>query len=56
MVGGKDRDGTVLELVNDKVIAQVRIPSNPDGDIVEVIVCKAGQRNESCLAVQRHHC
>ena len=49
IVGSKDRDGTNLELVNDKVIAQVRVPSKPDDDIVEIIICKVGQRNEAAL-------
>ena len=49
IVGNKDSNGTPLELVNDKVLAQVRIPSNPDDDIIEIIVCKVGQRNEAAL-------
>jgi len=49
IVGSNDRDGLSLELVNDKVIAHVRIPSNPDDDIVEIIVCKVGQRNDAAL-------
>lgn len=49
MVGSNDKNGIAIELVNDKVIDQVRIPSNSDDDIVEIIVCKIGQRNDAAL-------
>ena len=49
IIGSKDRDGVVLELVNDKALAQTRIPSRPEDDILEIIVCRAGQRNEAAL-------
>ena len=49
IVGSNDKTGLTLELVNDKVVAQVRVPSNPDDDIVEIIVCKVGQRNDAAL-------
>ena len=49
IVGSKDRNGTAVELVNDKVLAQVRVPSRPDDDVVEIIVCKVGQRNDAAL-------
>jgi len=49
IVGAKDRDGTPLELVNDSVLSQVRVPSKPDDDIVEILVCKVGQRNDAAL-------
>ncbi len=49
IVGSKDRTGAALELVNDKVLSQVRVPSKPDDDVVEIIVCKVGQRNEAAL-------
>ena len=49
IVGSKDKTGTNLELVNDKVISQVRIPSRPDDDIIEIVVCKVGQRNDAAL-------
>ncbi|MBK7408315.1 MAG: hypothetical protein IPJ40_09780 [Saprospirales bacterium] len=49
IVGTTDRDGTALELVNDKVLEEVRVPSNPGEDIIEIIVCTLGQRDEAAL-------
>jgi len=49
LVGSSNEEGIPLELVNDKVVAQVRIPSKPDDDTIEIIVCKVGERNESAL-------
>jgi len=54
IVGNTDKNGISLELVNDKVIAQVRIPSNPDDDVVEIIVCKVGQRNDAALILSHN--
>jgi len=47
ILGNKDSNGNSLEIVNDKVLAQAHIPSRPDDDILDVIVCKIGQRNEA---------
>ncbi|MBC7777475.1 MAG: tetratricopeptide repeat protein [Phycisphaerae bacterium] len=49
IIGSNDKDGVALELVNVEAIAQVRIPSNPEEDIVEIIVCRVGQRNDAAL-------
>lgn len=46
-IGGQDKSGALLELVNAKELSQVRIPQNADEDFVEVIVCKIGQRNDA---------
>lgn len=49
IVGSTDKSGFALELVNDRVLEQIRIPSNPEEDIIEIIVCKNGQRNDAAL-------
>jgi len=49
IVGKSDKTGLAIELVNDKVLSQVHIPSNPDEDIVEIIVCKIGERDDAVL-------
>ena len=49
IIGSSDNAGISIELVNDKVVDQVRIPSRPDDDLVEIIVCKVGQRNDAAI-------
>lgn len=47
--GTKDGNSTSIEVVNDKELAQARIPSNPDDDVLEIIVCKRGYRDEAAI-------
>ncbi len=49
IVGSSDRSGIALEWVNDEVLAQLHLPSNPEDDLVEIIVCKVGHRNDATM-------
>lgn len=49
IIGSSDKTGIAIELVNDKVLDQIRVPSRPDDDLVEIIVCKVGQRNDAAI-------
>lgn len=48
-IGQNDKKGINLQVVNDKVLESIRIPSKPEDDIIDVAVCKAGKRDEEAM-------
>ncbi len=45
-VGGKDEHGVAFVVVNDKILASLHLPSDPDVDIVEIFVCPQERLDE----------
>lgn len=49
ILGSTDEKGKNIELVNNKQLEMLRIPSNPDDDPIEIIICPTGQKDETAL-------
>ena len=49
IVGTTDEKGANIEVVNTRQLEIVRIPADPEDELLEIIVCLAGQRDEAVL-------
>lgn len=45
-IGSEDKNGTAIELVNDKELDLFKLPRNPE-EGVRIVVCRKGKRNEA---------
>ncbi len=46
ILGNTDENGASIEIINLKEIEALRIPSDPENEIIRIYICKAGQRQE----------